>query len=117
LLKDALNNFSDRGGFGTRGYLGVQYKMITKEAALLNEVPSGALLTLVQENTPADKAGLKKGDIIIKIDGKSLEDAEKGLASILAKKKAGDEVEVEYYRMGETNEKRSLRVKLESLDN
>ena len=116
LVKEALDNFTNRGGFGTRGFLGVQYKMITQEAALLNDVPRGALLTLVQEGAPADKAGLQKGDVVIKVDGKVLSDQENGLASILVNKKAGDTVEVEYYRINENTDKRTVKVTLEALD-
>lgn len=100
LVKEALESFETRGGFGMRAYLGVQYSMVSARAAIVNEVPQGAYLENVVEDSSADAAGLKDGDIIVKFDGKNIKDVEGGLALLISQKKAGDKVEVEYWRDG-----------------
>ncbi|MGI5827500.1 MAG: S1C family serine protease [Patescibacteria group bacterium] len=100
VVKQSIDNFNQTGRF-ERAYLGVQYKMISKDLALLNEVPEGAYLVTVIEGSPAAKAGLENGDIIMKLDGQSLGDVEGGLAKIIGQKKIGDTIEIEYWRNGE----------------
>ena len=101
VLKDALGTFNQTGSFASKPFLGVEYQMISKQAALLNEVPQGALISTVVTGSPAEKAGVKEGDIIVKIDGESL-NSDKGLSDIISKKKAGQEVELEIYRDNQT---------------
>lgn len=60
-----------QGGTIERGYLGIQMQEVTRE---LSETfglskPSGALIAKVYENSPAEKAGLQAGDVILKYDG------------------------------------------------
>src|SRR3989344_6971312 len=69
VVKDSLKNFNETGQFN-RPYLGVAYKIISKDLALLNNVPQGAYVAEVISDSSAEKAGIEKGDIIIKIDGK-----------------------------------------------
>ena len=58
-----------------RGWLGVRIQVVTKEIADVEklEKPEGALVASVSENSPADKAGIKAGDIILEFDGKSVD--------------------------------------------
>jgi S1-C subfamily serine protease len=58
------------------------------------------LLDGVTENSPAEKAGLKKGDIIIKFDGKTIENIEEFMEG-LSGHKPGDSVEIAVKREGE----------------
>ena len=51
-----------------RGYLGVHISGLSKELRKLYKNSEGALLNEVQENTPASKAGLQRGDLIIKVE-------------------------------------------------
>merc|ERR1712093_915789 len=51
-----------------RGWLGVRIQFVSKEIAEL-EKPEGALVASVSENSPADKAGIRAGDIILEFDG------------------------------------------------
>lgn len=97
VVKASLNNFNSTGQFN-RPYLGVQYRMISKEAALMNEVPEGAYVVKVLEGSPAAKAGIKTGDIVVKMDGKAIKDEEGGLAAVINTKKVGDVVEVTVFR-------------------
>jgi len=110
VVKESIANFSQTGEF-ERPYIGVAYRMISKQAALLNEVPVGAYVSEVATDSPADKAGIKVGDIITEIDGNKLDDEEgKTLVSLINKKKIGDEVKVRYWRGKEFTE---VKVKLE----
>jgi S1-C subfamily serine protease len=72
--------------------------MISKEAAIVNEVPQGAYLSEVLAGSPAENAGLERGDIITKIDSNSVSDAKGGLAEIISKMKVGQTVQITYYR-------------------
>ncbi|MEI8232967.1 MAG: trypsin-like peptidase domain-containing protein [bacterium] len=101
VVKASLQNFNETGQFD-RPFFGVRYQMIDKEQGILNKVPSGAYIVEVVKDSSADKAGLMKGDIITKFDGKDMVDSEVGLVELLSKKKIGDKVEVEYYREKET---------------
>ncbi len=102
LIKDALDSFQNRGGFGNRAYLGVRYYMISEKSAIVNEVPQGAYLEDVVEGSAANVAGLESGDILVKFDGKTVKDVKGGLAVLINEKKAGDKVKIEYWRDGET---------------
>jgi serine protease Do len=62
----------------------------------------GARIEEVTDNSAADKAGLKKGDVITKIDETKIEDPE-GLTKTIRKHKPEDKIEVTYYRDGKTN--------------
>lgn len=111
VVKASIDNFNQTGQF-ERPMLGVKYRMISQQAALLNEVPQGAYLVEVVGGSSAEVAGLKQGDIIISIDQKDLKDQD--LAEILNTKKIGDEVEIRYFRNGE---EKTIKVKLQSVDN
>lgn len=60
-------------------------------------VDKGALLTDVQSGSPAEKAGLQKGDVITAIDGKPIDSME-NVSSFLVDKKPGDRITVTYIR-------------------
>src|SRR5208283_3094496 len=57
-------------GHVERGFLGVQLQELTPELAAQFGTASGALVADVQAGTPAEKAGLKSGDIITQLNGK-----------------------------------------------
>jgi serine protease Do len=110
IVKESIDNFRTTGEF-ERPYLGVAYQMITKQAALLNEVPQGAYVQNVVKDGPSDKAGIKIGDIITQIDGTKLnDDKNSSLVTIVNKKKIGDEVEVKVWR---DKQELTLRIRLE----
>lgn len=98
LVKESVDNFKVTGEFD-RPYLGVSYQVISKEVALLNEVPAGAYVQTVIENSPAQKAGLKTGDIVTEVDGKKLvEMKDTSIARIVNQKKIGDTIKIKYFR-------------------
>lgn len=97
LVKDVVKNFNETGKF-SRPYLGVRYTQITREGALLNDVPEGAYVRDVVVDSPAEKAGVKANDIITKIDGVAVTEKNGGLAKIIGQKKVGDRVVLTIYR-------------------
>jgi len=99
VIKDSLNNFNKTGQF-SRPYLGVRYKIITRDLALMNEVPEGAYIQEVIAGSPAEKAGVQNNDIITKIDGQKITDQNGGLAKVMSSKKVGDKLELEIWRNG-----------------
>lgn len=98
IVKDALDTFNKTGQFN-RPFLGVRYKVITKDLALLNDVPEGAYIMDVVENSPAATAGIEVGDIITKISGTKLA-GKTELSSVIGSKKAGERIAIIYWREG-----------------
>lgn len=110
MVKESIDNFKSTGQFD-RPYLGISYAMISKESALLNEVPVGAYVQGIVAGSPAEKAGIKVGDIITEIDSKKLaDDKNTVMATYINKKKIGDEVTIKIWREKKEEE---IRVKLE----
>lgn len=101
VVKEAIDNFDKTGQFN-RPFLGVRYRIIDQKTALLNEVPQGALIQSVIRDSPADKAGIKDGDIITKVSGKKISGDESSLASEIANHKVGDNISVEIWRDSNT---------------
>jgi serine protease Do len=76
LVKEVLPQLRGKGKV-TRGYLGVLIQKVTPEIAesLGMEKASGALVANVSKDGPADKAGVKVGDVIVEFDGKEVKDS------------------------------------------
>lgn len=100
-VKDALNQYQTNGKFPAKAYLGVEYQMISKQVALLNNVPQGAYVVSVVSGSPAEKMGLQNGDIIYKFDGQTLDGSSGGLAKLISGKKVGDSVKLNIWRNGQ----------------
>lgn len=100
VIKDSLKNFNETGQFN-RPFLGVSYKTVSRDLAIANDVPQGAYVLGVVADSPADKAGLQKGDIITKIDGEKVGD---NFAGTIGQKKVGDTVTITYWREGKTQD-------------
>jgi len=98
-----------------RGWLGVRIQQVTKEISELYnlEKAEGALVASVSENSPADKAGIKDGDIILEFDGKKV-DTMRTLPKLVAQTKVGKKVEVKIWRNKKIISKRVLLGRLES---
>jgi len=82
-----------------RGWLGVRIQEVTKEIAEVEklEKPEGALVASVAENSPADKAGIKAGDIILEFDNKRV-DTMRTLPKLVAQTKVGKKVMLKIWR-------------------
>ena len=98
-----------------RGWLGVRIQEVTKEIAEVEKLenPEGALVASISENSPADKAGIKAGDIILEFDGKKV-DTMRTLPKLVAQTEVGKRVIVKVWRNQKLISKRVLLGRLES---
>lgn len=78
---------------------------------LPEEVENGIVVTGVEKMSPAEKAGIKAYDVIVKLDGQEIKDA-LGLRKFLYnEKQIGDKLKVTYYRNGQLQEAEMTLVK------
>lgn len=96
IVKQSLDNFNQTGQF-SRPYLGVRYRMISNKEAIAKGWVEGAGVVEVVLNSPAEKAGIKVGDIITKVDQEKVTEVN-DLLKILSKKKVGEEIKVVIWR-------------------
>ena len=98
-----------------RGWLGVRIQEVTKEIAEVEKLknPEGALVASVSENSPADNAGIKAGDIILEFDGKKI-DTMRTLPKLVAQTQVGKRVEIKIWRNRKLISKKVLLGRLES---
>jgi serine protease Do len=91
------------GGKVTRGFLGITPQDITPNLAKSFNLPdqNGALVGNVFTNTPAEKAGIKPGDVIIAFNGKDVSDAE-SLMLAVSECSPGSPATVKLLRKGQT---------------
>jgi serine protease Do len=93
------------------GWLGVEIQELTpelREVLELGEDTRGVLVAAVSEGSPADKAGIGKGDVIVALDTKDVEDTS-GLVRLVSKRKPGDVVTIRILREGQ---KKAIKVTL-----
>ena len=85
----------------TRGRIGVVIGPVTREVAegIGLSKPQGALVQRVESGTPAEKAGVEAGDVILRFDGKAIE-KESDLPRIVGSTKPGSRVPVQVWRKG-----------------
>jgi serine protease Do len=89
----------------TRGRIGVTIQELTRELAEsfgLN-TPNGALVSNVEKNAPADKAGIQASDVILKFNGKPVINSS-DLPRMVAVIKPGTKVPVQLWRKGESKQ-------------
>jgi len=98
-----------------RGWLGVRIQEVTKEIAEVEKLkkPEGALVASVGQNSPADKAGIKAGDIILEFDGKKI-DTMRTLPKVVANTTVGKSVQLKIWRNKKSISKRLILGRLES---
>lgn len=111
-IKESLSNFEETGRFNRAG-LGISYKLIDEEVALLNEVPTGAYVVEVMTGSAAEKAGIKEGEIIMEMDGEKVAEVKGGLAGLIGSHRTGDKVRLKIWSDGE---ERQIGVILSSLE-
>ncbi|MBN2467003.1 MAG: DegQ family serine endoprotease [Deltaproteobacteria bacterium] len=100
MAREILPQLKDKGRV-VRGWLGVMVQKVTPELGEsfgLKE-GKGALVGKVEEDSPADKAGIKKGDIIIKFNGKDIVEMNE-LPRLVAATPIGEEVKALIFREG-----------------
>ena len=100
-----------------RGWLGVRIQQVTKEIADVEKLNNteGALVASVGVNSPAEKAGLKAGDIILKFDGKKI-DTMRALPKLVSNTEVGKNVELKIWRNKKLITKKLTLGRLESSD-
>ncbi len=108
VVKDLITD-----GSVTRGWLGVQIQSVTPDIAesLGLEKARGAIVSSPQKGSPADKAGIKSGDVITAVDGRSIK-GPKELAKLIAGYAPSEKAAISVWRNGGT---RDIEVKLGKL--
>ncbi|MDX9820964.1 MAG: DegQ family serine endoprotease [Syntrophales bacterium] len=98
--KEMLPDLKTKGKV-TRGWLGISVQDVTEDIAKSMKLKdkSGALISDTFKGDPADKAGLKAGDVIIEVNGKKIKDTHQ-LLIVIASLRVGDRVELKYVRDG-----------------
>ena len=98
LVKDLLPQLKS-GGKITRGWLGVSIQGMTPDLAdsLGLDNPRGALVSSVVHNGPAERAGIKAGDVVLRYDGKEINHAN-DLPLLVAGTPAGKTVSLSIFR-------------------
>ncbi|OGC49820.1 hypothetical protein A2716_00455 [candidate division WWE3 bacterium RIFCSPHIGHO2_01_FULL_40_23] len=99
-LKPILESFKESGRI-IRPYLGVNFSMITKDISGFSRFPEGAFVRGVGVATPAERAGIERGDIITKMNGRGISEKNPLDLDIQANNKVGDRVRVTLDRNGE----------------
>lgn len=90
-----------------RGWLGIYAHEPSDAVKIALDIDYGVIVDDVIKESPADKAGIKKGDVILKIDGEKITDMDD--LHYVVKKNPGKEVKIEVLRKGK---KKTLSVKL-----
>ena len=100
-----------------RGWLGVRIQDVSKEIAEVEKLkkPEGALVASVGKNSPAERAGIKAGDIILEFDGKKINTMKK-LPNVVAGTEVGKSVELKIWRNKRLISKRLILGRLETSD-
>jgi hypothetical protein len=102
--------YSERLSRRGRAWLGVSLAELNNELAEYFQVnkDEGVLILEVEKDSPAEKAGLKSGDVILELGGKKVGNVD-DVHSAIAEKKSGEEIEILYKRHGKTD---SVKVEL-----
>lgn len=102
LLKSLLPELKTRGHV-VRGYLGIVTQTLTPDlaAALQTDAEKGALIAQVAPGSPAQKAGLKTGDLIVQVQDRPVDGAS-ALSREIAALPPGTKVEIGYWRAGKS---------------
>ncbi len=105
-IKDSLI----KHGEVRRGLLGITSQDLTPDLvnAFNLENKQGAVISRIESNSPAAKAGLEPGDIIVSANGKAVKNSH-DIRNIIGLLQVGDDVELEYYH---GNEKRKVVAKI-----
>lgn len=112
-VKLVVNQIKEHGR-PIRGWLGVRIQTVTEDLAASFNLPAdiGALVSEVVEDSPADKGGIKNGDVILSFNGTNIEEMP-DLPRLVAETPVGKRVPVEIMRQGK---KRTLRITIAELE-
>ncbi|MEK6680852.1 MAG: Do family serine endopeptidase [Nitrospirota bacterium] len=104
MVSEILQELKEKGRV-TRGWFGISVQALTPEliAALNLNVTEGALITDVDKGSPADKAGIRRGDVIIEFEGKKITDIT-FLPRMVARMEVGKKINLKIARNSEIRE-------------
>ena len=113
LAQGIIQQLKEKGSV-TRGWLGVGIQDLTPEIAEYYGIDQkkGVLVAQVFEGDPADKAGIKAKDIIVEVDGKSV-DSSRELTATIAAIPVGKSIPITFLREGD---KKTVNVKIAKRD-
>ncbi len=102
--KPIIDQLIDKGSV-VHAWLGVSGSTLDPQTASQYNLPidKGAILRSVQANAPAAKAGLQSGDIIVAVNGNTVDSMDQLIAEI-RKYQVGDTITIDYYRGNEKNQ-------------
>jgi serine protease Do len=105
---DVASNVKDqliKTGHVTRSRIGVSIQEVNAQLAesFGLDRPRGALVGSVEDDGPGEKGGIKAGDVILKVDGETI-DTSSQVPVMIAAKKPGTPVSIEVWRNGGTKE-------------
>ena len=102
IAKSVVNELIQNGRVINRPWIGISYVKITRQLAQYYRLPTteGVLIANVEPHSPADYAGLRKGDIIEAIDGKRIDDTVE-ISLNLRKKNISDKIMMSVNRYGQ----------------
>lgn len=93
ILEELMNRETrEKVDSSKKGYLGVSLANLTTEAIEMYNMPTGAFVRNVENDSPAQEAGICKGDIIVKFDGQKVSDGD-DLLDKLQYYKSGEKIE------------------------
>lgn len=93
ILEELMNRETrEKVDSSKKGYLGVSLANLTTEAIEMYNMPTGAFVRSVEDDSPAQEAGICKGDIIVKFDGQKVSDVD-DLLDKLQYYKSGEKIE------------------------
>ena len=93
ILEELMNRETrEKVDSSKKGYLGVSLASLTTEAIEMYNMPTGAFVRNVENDSPTQEAGICKGDIIVKFDGQKVSDGD-DLLDKLQYYKSGEKIE------------------------
>jgi serine protease Do len=104
MAEEIISELKSHGSI-KRGWLGVSIQDVDQNTAKALGLPEakGALVASVTEGDPADEAGIQPGDVIVAVNGKSIQDAH-GLTRTIGALPPEDKVELTIWRTGKVKE-------------
>jgi serine protease DegQ len=104
MAKSIMEQIIATGGV-TRGWIGVEIQEITPELADSFKLPKnqGAIIAGVMKGGPADKGGMKPGDVLMEVDGKPVTDSA-SMLNLIAQLAPGSTTKMKLQRDGKTQE-------------
>ncbi|MEG0570769.1 MAG: trypsin-like peptidase domain-containing protein [Oscillospiraceae bacterium] len=109
--KPIVDSIIANGYVKGRTRIGITYQQISETLAQLNGIPRGLRVIAVDQTCDVFAKGVKKGDIITKIDGSEVIDADT-LKKALNGKKPGDQIMLSIYRIDDSGKANNIQIKV-----